>query len=465
MPIERRDRVQRNTSAAFDKKVSVMSADSRLSAKEFHQLPPRRRLRAIAGGSVGNLVEWYDWLAYSTFSLYFAHVFFPSGDRTAQLLSTAAVFAVGYIMRPLGAVLFGWYADRKGRKSALTTSVLMMGAGSLLVALTPGYASIGMMAPVILVTARMLQGLSVGGEYGASSAYLMEVAPARARGFYVSFHYMTLLGGQLLAVLTLIVLQFLILSPPALESWGWRIPFGIGALLSCIALILRREIDESPQFVAQHDHPKNPFALLLSHPKAVLQVLGLSLGGSVAVNTFSVYMPKFLVNTAGFSKLQSTGISAVTLLAFAAMQPIGGAISDRIGRKPCLIGFGIMGALAFVPLLAGIARAETSFEALILILAALLIATGYSSTNAVVKSELFPVGARAVGVGVPYAIVVALVGGTSEYFGLLFKSRGNETGYYYYVAGCVLFSLIFYLWIPETRPKIKEEGAMAPAIV
>lgn len=429
------------------------TADSRAVA-------PSVRLRSILGGSVGNLVEWYDWLAFSTFSLYFAQAFFPDGNQTAQLMNTAAVFAVGYIMRPLGAVLFGWYADRKGRRAALYLSVIMMCGGSLLVAITPGYQTIGFAAPVILVMARMFQGLSVGGEYGTSAAYLMEVAPATRRGFFVSFHYMTLLGGQLMAILVLLLLQYVLLTSQQLHDWGWRIPFLIGAAFAVVAMILRRGIVESPEFeqnVAHRPALANPLRLLLTHPKQIALVAGMTLGGTIAVNTFSVYMPKFLVNTAGFTKEQSTLMSLVMILSFMAMQPLLGALSDRIGRKPLLIAFGVCGALFTVPLMNAIAGSQTFAGAMVLVLLALLMTSGYSSVNALVKAELFPVEVRAAGIGIPYAMIVALFGGTTEFVGLQFKNAGWEEGYYYYVSGCILVSLLVYVFMRETAPKVSVE--------
>lgn len=199
-------------------------------------MTPARRLRSILGGAAGNLVEWYDWYAYAAFSLYFAEVFFPGGDRTSQLLKTAAIFAVGFLMRPLGGWLLGRYADRHGRKRALMLSVLMMCAGSLLIAVTPGHDRIGVAAPVLLVLARLLQGLSVGGEYGASATYLSEVASSRHRGFWSSFQYVTLVMGHLLALAVLILLQRVFLDDAQLQAWGWRIPFAIGALAALVTL-------------------------------------------------------------------------------------------------------------------------------------------------------------------------------------------------------------------------------------
>ena len=215
----------------------------------------RSRLKAIIGGSAGNLVEWYDWYAYSVLSIYFAPVFFPDGDVTAQLLNTAAIFAVGFLMRPIGAWIMGIYADRHGRKSGLALSVGLMCAGSLLIAVAPGYATIGVAAPLLLVLARMLQGLSVGGEYGASATYLSEMATRSARGFWSSFQYVTLIAGQLAALVTVLLLQ-LLLSDEALDSWGWRVPFVIGAILALVVYILRSRLAETESFKSQpHDRP------------------------------------------------------------------------------------------------------------------------------------------------------------------------------------------------------------------
>jgi MHS family alpha-ketoglutarate permease-like MFS transporter len=417
------------------------------------------RLRSIIGGSIGNLVEWYDWLVYSTFSLYFAPAFFPEGNQTAQLMSTAAVFAVGYVMRPLGAALFGWYADRSGRRAALTLSVLMMCGGSLLIAVTPGYQTIGIAAPVMLVLARMFQGLSVGGEYGTSAAYLMEVAPRDRRGFFVSFHYLTLLAGQLLAILILVLLQYALLTSEQLHAWGWRVPFVVGGAFALVALVLRRGIIESPDFEANVAHrsiPANPLRLLLTHPRQIALVLGLTIGGTLAVNTFSVYMPKFLVNTAGFTKEQSTLMSLVMIIGFMVMQPLIGALSDRIGRRPVMIAFGVCGTAFAAPLLSAIETAHSVPIALLFILLALFIASGYSAVNALVKAELFPVEVRAAGIGIPYAIVVALFGGTAEFVGLQFKNAGWEQGYYYYVSTCIFVSLVACLCIRETAPALNK---------
>ncbi|MBC7495896.1 MAG: MFS transporter, partial [Sphingomonadaceae bacterium] len=271
------------------------------------------RLRAIAGGTIGNLVEWFDFYVYSAFSLYFAHVFFPKGDSTAQLLNTAAVFAIGFVMRPVGGWLLGVYADRKGRKAALTLSVLLMCGGSGLIAVTPGFDRIGVAAPILLVVARLLQGLSVGGEYGASATYLSEMSGETNRGFLASFQYVTLIGGQLLALAVLLILQAT-LSEGDLHAWGWRIPFVIGAVLAVVALWLRTSLTETAAFADTVPAARrNPFGQLAAFRGRVALVVMLGAGGSLAFYTFTTYMQKFLVNTLHWTKPDASFVAFATL--------------------------------------------------------------------------------------------------------------------------------------------------------
>ncbi|GAC1375616.1 MAG: MFS transporter [Hymenobacter sp.] len=417
------------------------------------------RLRSIISGSIGNLVEWYDWYAYSTFALYFAPAFFPHGDATAKLLNTAAIFAVGFLMRPLGAWLLGAYADRRGRRAALLLSVWLMAGGSLLIAATPGYSRIGVAAPALLLLARLVQGLSVGGEYGTSATYLSEMAGAQHRGLWSSVQYLTLMGGQLLALVVQLALQQL-LTPAQLAEWGWRVPFVIGAVAALGALYLRTHMDETAAFVHQHRKTTpgdadslsgGPVRKLLQHPRAVLTVVGLTLGGTLAFYTFTTYAQKFLVNTAGFRKEQATLISLGVLAVALVFQPLFGAISDRVGRRPVLLMFGIGATLGTVPLLRVLAHTHDAWVAAGLLSAALFVVSGYTSINAVVKAELFPTEIRALGVGLPYALTVALFGGTAEYLALFAKERGVEEWFYWYVTGCAFLSLLVYWWMGDTR--------------
>src|SRR5689334_18747362 len=313
----------------------------------------RRRIRAIFVGSIGNLVEWYDFYAYAAFALYFAGAFFPGSDPIVQQLNAAVLFAVGFIVRPIGGWLFGHLADHYGRRNALMLSVLLMCFGSLMIAVTPTFASIGVAAPVLLGLARIIQGLSLGGEYGTSATYLTEVADEKHRGFYSSFQYVTLIGGQLCAVLVLLLLQQVFLTADELKAWGWRIPFVIGALLAIISLIMRRNLHETDDFIASKAVARRESSVraLFNYPREVLLVVGLTMGGTTAFYTYTTYMQKFLKLSVGLTDTQTTLVTAGSLIFALFLQPIYGALSDRIGRKWLLIWFGVTGTLFTIPLL------------------------------------------------------------------------------------------------------------------
>jgi MHS family alpha-ketoglutarate permease-like MFS transporter len=414
-------------------------------------LTARERWLAIFGGSAGNLVEWFDWYAYSAFSLYFAHAFFPSANRTTQLLNTAGVFAVGFLVRPVGGWLLGRYADRSGRKAALMVSIALMCGGSLLIAVTPTYASIGAAAPAILLFARVIQGVSLGGEYGTSAAYLSEAAPPGRRGLYASFQYVAVIMGQLLAAIVLLVLQSGLLTPAQLESWGWRIPFGIGGLCAVITLQLRRSLAETYRPRPGAAPTSSGLRVLLRHRREALLVAGLTVGGTIAFYTYTTYLPTFLVNTVGLTHLQSTLISGASLLVYMVSQPILGALSDRVGRRPLLLTFGVLGMLGTVPLLTALQSARTAAVAFALIMTALPAVAAYTAVSPVVKAELFPASIRVLGVNLPYAITVSLFGGSASYVALWCKNLGRESLFYWYVSACIACSLIVYTRMRETR--------------
>ncbi len=413
----------------------------------------RRRLKAIFIGSVGNLVEWYDFYAYAAFALYFAGAFFPGEDPVVQQLNAAILFALGFIVRPIGGWLFGHLADHYGRRIALMLSVLLMCFGSLMIAVTPTYASIGVGAPMLLGVARMIQGLSLGGEYGTSATYLTEVADEAHRGFYSSFQYVTLIGGQLCAIVVLLLLQRVFLSPAELRAWGWRIPFVVGALLAVTALAMRRNLHETDDFVASRRVARKTasIAALMRYPREVLVVVGLTMGGTTAFYTYTTYMQKFLKLSVGLDDNQTTLVTATSLVFALVLQPIYGAVSDRIGRKPLLIWFGVMGTVFTVPLLYALQGTRSAMVAWLLIAAAWLIVAGYTSINAVVKAELFPTNVRATGVGLPYAITVSVFGGTAESIALWFKSIGHENWFSYYLTGVIATSLLVYATMRDTR--------------
>jgi MFS transporter, MHS family, alpha-ketoglutarate permease len=417
-----------------------------------HAEARRRSILAIVGGSSGNLVEWYDFYVYSFCALYFAPAFFPSGDRTTQLLNAAGVFAVGFLMRPIGGWLFGRIGDRHGRRVSMMLSVLMMCAGSLAVAVLPTYATIGAAAPLLLVLARLVQGLSVGGEYGTSATYMSEVALPGKRGFYASFQYVTLVGGQLLALLVLIVLQQL-LTPDQLRGWGWRIPFVIGGVAAVVALFLRRSLHESTSAEMRARKDAGTLRGLLPHMRPFLQVLGLTAGGSLIFYTFTTYMQKYLVNTAGMdAKIASAVMTAATFV-YMCMQPLFGALSDRIGRRNNLLLFGILAVLTTVPVLSALSHVASAFTAFWLVVAALAVVSFYTSISGLVKAELFPAEVRALGVGLSYALANAIFGGSAEYVALWFKSVGREGWFFWYVTALCGVSLIAAISMPDLRKR------------
>src|ERR1700744_6097555 len=433
----------------------------------------RERLRSIIGGSTGNVIEWYDFLAYSIFSIYFSKAFFPGGNQTAQLLNAAAVAAIGYVVRPLGSWAIGALADRHGRRVALSVSVAMMSVGSLIIALTPTYASIGVAAPAVLVCARLLQGFSMGGEAGTSATYMREMAATGRCGFFVGFVQVTVVMGQLLALALMLVLQQLVLTPTQLEQWGWRIPFAIGGALAIFALYLRRGIAETEAFTREHGGAADTqaqvgtqtqrgslLALLIQHRRQTLWTIGISIGGTVAFYTFTIYLQKYMVNTTGFSRNTATLIATIALVIYMGFQPLYGLLSDLIGRRPGMMIFGVGGTFLTVPLMHALGGTPSAVPAFALTLAGLGILSGFSSIHWLVKSELFPARVRALGVGLPFAIVSSVMGGTTEYLALRFKHAGHGSWFFYYVSACAAISLVTYLLMPETRHRsvIDEEA-------
>ena len=436
-----------------------MAAQSLAADRQLQVADVTRRVKAIFIGSIGNLVEWYDFYTYAAFALYFAASFFPGQNPVVQQLNAAVLFAIGFIARPIGGWLFGHFADHYGRRNALMWSVLLMAFGSLMIAIMPTYASIGIAAPILLGVVRVVQGLSLGGEYGTSATYLTEVADEKNRGFYSSFQYVTLIGGQLCAILVLLLLQRVFLTEAQLRTWGWRIPFLIGAVLAIVVVFMRRSLHETNDFIAARKiglQKESSLKALAKYPREVMLVVGLTMGGTTAFYTYTTYMQKFLKLSVGLNDDQTTLVTAGSLIFALILQPLYGALSDRIGRKPVLIWFGVMGTLCTIPLLDALQATKSVTVAFLLIAAAWMIVAGYTSINAVVKAELFPTKVRATGVGLPYAVTVSIFGGTAESLALWFKSIGHERWFYYYLTGLIATSLIVYTTMRDTR----QESAM-----
>ena len=408
-----------------------------------------KRIFAIVGASSGNLVEWFDFYVYAFCAIYFAPAFFPSDDPTVQLLNTAGVFAAGFLMRPIGGWIFGRLADRHGRKNSLMISVLMMCFGSLMIACLPTYASIGTWAPALLLLARLIQGLSVGGEYGTTATYMSEVALRGQRGFFASFQYVTLIGGQLLAVLVVVILQQL-LTEDELRAWGWRIPFVVGAIAALISLMLRRSLHETSSAETRQDKDAGTIkGLFRNHAAAFVTVLRYTAGGSLIFYTFTTYMQKYLVNTAGMTAKNASYVMTGALFLFMVLQPFFGMLSDRIGRRNSMLLFGALGTLCTVPLLMALKTVTSPFMAFVLISLALCIVSFYTSISGLVKAEMFPPQVRALGVGLAYAVANAAFGGSAEYVALGLKTLGMENTFYWYVTAMMAIAFLFSLRLPK----------------
>ncbi|MBN3759128.1 MFS transporter [Paraburkholderia sp. Tr-20389] len=408
----------------------------------FTPADTRRRIFAIVGASSGNLVEWFDFYVYSFCALYFAPAFFPKGDTTAQLLNTAGVFAAGFLMRPIGGWFFGRLADKRGRRFAMMVSVFMMCGGSLVIAALPTYAQIGALAPALLLVARLFQGLSVGGEYGTSATYMSEVALKGRRGFFASFQYVTLIGGQLFALLVLVILQQL-LTTEELKAWGWRVPFVVGALAALVALYLRRSLDETTTAETRQRKEAGTLRGMWKHKGAFFTVLGFTAGGSLIFYTFTTYMQKYLVNTAGMNTKTASNVMTAALFVYMIMQPVFGALSDRIGRRQSMLLFGFFATIGTVPLLHALKDVTSPVMAFVFVVIALAIVSFYTSISGLIKAEMFPPEVRALGVGLSYAVANAIFGGSAEYVALWLKQAGSESMFYWYVTAlCAIAGLV-----------------------
>ncbi|GAB2721006.1 MULTISPECIES: MFS family transporter [Comamonas] len=409
----------------------------------------RHRIFSIMAASSGNLVEWFDFYVYAFSAIYFAAAFFPKGDPTVQLLNTAGVFAAGFLMRPIGGWLFGRIADKYGRKKSMLISVTMMCAGSLVIACLPTYAQIGAWAPFLLLLCRLFQGLSVGGEYGTTATYMSEVALKGQRGFFSSFQYVTLIGGQLLAVLLIVILEA-VLSDAELRAWGWRIPFVVGAAAAVVAMLLRRTLHETQSTEAMQNKETGTLGNLFKHHwRAFVTVLGYTAGGSLIFYTFTTYMQKYLVNSVGLPIKTASYVMTVCLFVYMCMQPLFGALSDRIGRRTSMMLFGALGALGTVPILTTLHQASSPVTAGLLILVALAIVSFYTSISGIVKAEMFPPEVRALGVGLAYAVANAIFGGSAEFVALALKNAGHENAFFWYVTVMMVIAFLFSLRLPK----------------
>lgn len=418
----------------------------------------KKSIIAIVSASSGNLVEWFDFYIYAFSSIYFAHLFFPEGDDTSKLLKTAAIFAVGFLMRPIGGWFFGRIADRHGRKKSLVASIVLMFFGSLMIACLPTYGQIGIFAPLLLLVARMIQGLSVGGEYGATATYMSEVALPKRRGFFSSFQYVTLIGGQLLASLILLILE-LTVSNEDMRTWAWRIPFVIGAVSALASLYLRRHLKETaPNEAVKHEGAGTLKELFSKHSAAFFTVLGYTAGGSLIFYTFSTYMQKYLKNTIHFETAVVSKIMTASLFVFMIVQPLFGMLSDKIGRRNCMLLFSGLGAIFTYPIILSLNNiGQNPYLAFVLICIAFCIISFYTSIGGIVKSEMFPVEVRALGVGLSYAIANALFGGSAEFVALKLKQENYEYIFYIYIVVMLVIAFFVSIRLPKKAAYLHDD--------
>lgn len=443
-----------------------MSISIPISAPLDEKAALRRSVSNTLKGSAGNLVEWYDVYVYSVFAVYFESQFFSAADKNSTIY-VWAIFAATFLMRPVGAWYFGRFADRYGRRLALTVSVTLMAACSFLIAVTPTASMIGGWAALILLCARLLQGFATGGEYGTSATYMSEAALPGRRGFLSSFHYVTLVGGHVLAQLTLLgMLTFW--DKPEISAWGWRVAFGVGGIAAVVVFWLRRTMDESLEEdsieAAREGRAKasgSMYELFVHQWRPLLLCFLITAGGTVAFYTYSVNGPKMIQSAfAGDDVMTGTLINLGVLTFLMVLQPIGGWLSDIVGRKSLLVFFGVGGVFYSGYLTTELPNQHDPVMAFLVLALGFVILTGYTSINAVVKAELFPTHVRALGVGFGYALANSLFGGTAPllYQAALKTDRVGEFAIYVTAVIAVsLFVYVFFLknkgpnWLDGTR--------------
>ena len=416
---------------------------------ERREPAPGEGRRAIVGSSIGNFVEWYDYGLYGYYASVFATLFFPEGNRVAALLGAFGIFGVAFVVRPLGALFFGSYGDRHGRRNTLVAVVVLISTATALVGVLPTYASVGLVAPVLLLLLRVLQGFSAGGEFGGATAILAEFAPAHRRGFYGSWQGFT----QGLAPLLVALMGALLaggLSEEDFESWGWRVPFLFAAPLGLVGLFLRLRLDETPEFRRLREHEEVPQApireMLRSHRGSVLRGIGLIVGWTTSIYTFIIYMPTYLTETLGLSFGQSLLVNAIGLVVHTAVIPFIAIASDRVGRRPPVIAGALATLLLAYPGYALMGTGSLPVITGVQIVFGLCVAC-FASVLPAALSELFPTRTRYSGLALTYSLGVGIFGGLAPIVStLLLKATGDDRAVAYYVTGGGLVALLTVLF-------------------
>ncbi|EAL1684547.1 MFS transporter [Campylobacter coli] len=415
----------------------------------MQELTRAKKIRSIVAASSGNLVEWFDFYIYAFTATYFAHTFSTSDNPIVQQINAFGVFAAGFFMRPIGSWLFGSLADKVGRKKSMVVSVVLMALGSFMIAALPSKDVVGDFAIILLLLARLIQGLSVGGEYGIAATYLSELATEGKRGFYSSFQYVTLIGGQLLAVASISIMLFFF-SIDEMKDYAWRILFVVGGILALGSLLVRKVMNESATQIHKHEDRGTLKALFTSSWKQFLMVLGITAGGSLAFYTITTYTKTFMENS-GMDKTLVNNLFLGALFILMIIQPLFGYIGDKIGHKRSLIIFCILAFVGIYPIFNLISSNAQSNASLVFILVVLLfiILSFYTSVARIFKAKLFPEHVRALGTGLGYAISNAIFGGSAPWVALQFKNAGMENGFFVYIAVLTLLMFIATLCLPK----------------
>ncbi|HEG2905210.1 TPA: MFS transporter [Campylobacter coli] len=415
----------------------------------MQELTRAKKIRSIVAASSGNLVEWFDFYIYAFTATYFAHTFSTSDNPIVQQINAFGVFAAGFFMRPIGSWLFGSLADKVGRKKSMVVSVVLMALGSFMIAALPSKDVVGDFAIILLLLARLIQGLSVGGEYGIAATYLSELATEGKRSFYSSFQYVTLIGGQLLAVASISIMLFFF-SIDEMKDYAWRILFVVGGILALGSLLVRKVMNESATQIHKHEDRGTLKALFTSSWKQFLMVLGITAGGSLAFYTITTYTKTFMENS-GMDKTLVNNLFLGALFILMIIQPLFGYIGDKIGHKRSLIIFCILAFVGIYPIFNLISSNAQSNASLVFILVVLLfiILSFYTSVAGIFKAKLFPEHVRALGTGLGYAISNAIFGGSAPWVALQFKNAGIENGFFVYIAVLTLLMFIATLCLPK----------------
>ncbi|TPW78465.1 MFS transporter [Schumannella sp. 10F1B-5-1] len=418
--------------------------------------------RQVIAASVGNAVEWYDWYTYSFLAVFFSDQIFPGDDPVAKLLGSFIVFAASFLLRPIGGLVIGAIADRVGRRNTLTVTILLIGLGSLIVGLTPSFEQAGILAPIVLIIGRVISGLSIGGEFAANTTFLVESAPIGRRGLFSSFQYVSTTIGQLIAS-GLAAVLVATLGEGGMNDGGWRIPFIFGAVLSLVGLLIRRGAFETAAVASADEQgaaSRRPrlFEALVRFPKQSLLIVGITIAGTIGYYTWTTYLPTYAEQNGGVDAGQALAVSTIGLFVFAALQPVAGILSDKVGRKPLLIGFAAILAIGIVPALAFLRSGPSFGGMLVVVLIGMVVLSGFTAISAAVNAELFPARVRAAGVGFPYSVAVALFGGTAPAIGTAFQQAGLDSAFGWYVAGLAVISLVVYVFLPETAHKKLDLG-------